>query len=409
MAFPDLNNLTSITAEYWALALQEEYMKRLTGQHVSRMTLESKLSDGDTFNKSYLDASNDELDVYTPGTDLTVETVTPTNEQLLINKKYGNAREWDDFETVQAAFSIADEMAPKDAQRIANRMDVDILGEISNANSTLDNGVLSGSSSDGVGIDVTVSNVVQIFSHVTRLFEENDVQDPNKKAIISPKFADVLQQYTAGRDTALGDQRLLDGSMGRFMGYDIYVSNQVLSSATLSIATTPTDGDTVVFDGITMTFKNTLGSTAGNVAIAGSADAARVNLGELIAAPGTTDAGQVAFATTSSSYKKLTNRVVSVTDDASADTMVVVYKGRSALAVSETLTDATDAWTANKTLASCTFCAGTPTDVVTQDVPSVEITRADLRFSNYVKRGLLYGLKTFREGTFRQVKVDVLA
>ena len=52
----------------------------------------------------------------------------------------------------------------------------------------------------------------------------------------------------------------------------------------------PTDGDTVTINGVTFTFKTTLGATAGNVLIGGSATNARANLAALIAAPGTTTA-----------------------------------------------------------------------------------------------------------------------
>lgn len=409
MAFSTNNNLTSITEEYWAQVLQEEFFKRLTSQHVSSMNLEARLSKGDTFNKSYLDASENELDVYSPGTNMSVETETTTNEQLLINKAYGQAREIDDFEDVQAAFSFAAAMAPKDAQRFANRVDVDVMAEIANAQNTLDNGVLGGGASDGVGIDPTTSNIVSVFSHATRLFEESNVTDGRKVAVVSPKVGDIIMQYLAGRDTGLGDASVLDGALAKFMMYDVYVSNHNLATAVLSLATQPTNADTVTIDGVTFTFVSSIGATAGNVLIGANVDETRGHLAAFLADPGTTNGDQIGFATTSEAYKKLTNRIVSATNDNTADTLTIQYAGRSAITVTETLTDPTDTWTANQTLASAYFACGDPTNIVTQDVPSVEITRKPLGFADYVKRGSLYGLKTFRDGTFRQVKVDFLA
>lgn len=409
MSYTTPNDTSSVVAAYWAKELQEEYMKRLTGQHVSRMNLQAVLKDGDTFKKSYLDLSNEELDVYTPGTDMPVETFTTTNENLSVNLAYGDARKFDDFESVQEGFDVAAAVAPKDADRLANRMDIAVLSEIANANQTIDNGILSGSTADNVGITVSTSNVVSIFSMATRKFEEVDVTDPRKKAIISPKFADVIQQYTAGRDTKLGDERLLDGSMGQFMGYDLYVSNQLLGEAVLSMATQPTANDTVTIDSVTFTFVSPIGTTPGNVLIGANVDTTRASLAALLAAPGTTAADRVGFTTTSTSYKKLTNRIISATNSNSADTLTVKYAGRSALVVSETLTDATDTWTSTKTTCDCFFSAGEPVDLVTQIAPKVEITRVPLQFGNYVKRGMLFGKKTFRDGTFREINVRVLA
>jgi len=55
---------------------------------------------------------------------------------------------------------------------------------------------------------------------------------------------------------------------------------------TFALSVQPTDGDTVTLNGVTFTFKTTLGSTAGNVLIGGSASAANTNLTALINAPG---------------------------------------------------------------------------------------------------------------------------
>jgi hypothetical protein len=399
------NNFDSIIAEYWAKKLQIEHFKFNVYKYIGSTQYEATLSDGDVFNKSYFDAQDSELSVYTPQSDISVEDITTTNETLTVDQKFATAREYDRFQEVQNAFDIADEVAPKDAQRMANKMDYDCLAQIANAASTVDNGILDSDTADGVGIEPVPTNVIEIFARADRALEEQNISSTDRKAVMTPKLAQAVKEYLGGRDTDLGDKKVQDGNLNlSFMGYKLYVSNQMYATAVLSLVTNPSNGDTIVIDGITFTFVSSIGTTAGNVLIGGSVDVSRANLAALIGDPGTTSANQVGWATTHENYKKLTNRATA-TNDNSADTLTLTYKGRSNLAVSVSLTDPTDTWTANKTVANNFFCADMPVDRVNQIQPMVEITPRPLGFSRYVKRGMFYGEKMFRESTFKTVNV----
>jgi hypothetical protein len=41
-------------------------------------------------------------------------------------------------------------------------------------------------------------------------------------------------------------------------------------------------------------------------------------------------------------------------------------------------------------------------------MPTVERTRIPLQFGDYIKNGMLYGVKTFKDNAQRMVKVDIL-
>lgn len=58
----------------------------------------------------------------------------------------------------------------------------------------------------------------------------------------------------------------------------VFTPTGVQASGTVSLTGTPSDGDTFTIGGTTFTFKTSLGSTAGNVLIGGSATAAAANL-----------------------------------------------------------------------------------------------------------------------------------
>jgi hypothetical protein len=109
-----------------------------------------------------------------------------------------------------------------------------------------------------------------------------------------------------------------------FYGFRLYRSNQTSGTAVLSLATQPTNTDTVVIEGVTFTFVSSIGTTAGNVLIGANVDATRVNLETLINAPATTTANGVALSTENSN-KFLAQ--VSAVDSPSGDTLTVTYKG----------------------------------------------------------------------------------
>jgi hypothetical protein len=121
----------------------------------------------------------------------------------------------------------------------------------------------------------------------------------------------------------MGDGANKDGAIMDFYGFRLYRSNQVAGSAQLSLATQPTNTDTVTIQGQVFTFVSSIGSTAGNVLIGADVDATRVNLETLINTPGTTTANGVAL--TGDNLRNFQNSV-SATDTPAADTLDVVYK-----------------------------------------------------------------------------------
>lgn len=72
------------------------------------------------------------------------------------------------------------------------------------------------------------------------------------------------------------------------------------------------------------TFVSSIGTTAGNVLIGGSADATRANLEALINAPHTTTANGVAL--TGARLKRFRARASAVNNN-TADTLTVTFKG----------------------------------------------------------------------------------
>lgn len=395
------NSLSAGFIEVWAKEYQTVFYKKNVAKQIADMSFQAQMKKGDTLDRVYRSDLSSSLAAYTRGTDITITDVTDTAETLSVNAQFAAGIYRDDFDAIQASLDFAEQYGKDMAVYASNQVDADVLGQWSVATSTVDDGTLGGTS--GNGIVVTTSNILKIFSQAKKKIKRLNIDDSNLFAVISPDVEQVLIEYGAGRDTVMGDGKNENGRITNFYGFDIFVSNQLGTSAVLSLATQPTDGDAVTINGVVFTFKTTLGTTAGNVYTVTNVDTTRANLAALINTPGTTTANGVALSVANQNIM----RNCTATNDNTADTLTLNYKGLGVLAVSETLTDATDTWTVGKTQQHLLMGQKGGTTVVMQKEPSIETKEEPKRFGKNILVGELYGFKTFADGAKRLVDVKV--
>jgi hypothetical protein len=387
------NNLTASFPEIWAGKQQTEFFKQNVAMKIAKFEqgLEGKKY-GDTLNRTYSNMSVIP-DVYVRGTAINIQDITDTWEQLIVNKQYAQGFYIDEMDNAQNIYSAALEYGKKTGEYLSNQVDADVLAEALNAASTVTVGTLA------------TTNILQALAGVNQALAKKNVMSKDKYAVISPEFESILVQYVEGRETVKGDQVGMNGYIMSYMGFDFHVSNQLTNTAVLSMATAPTNGDTVTIAGQVFTFVSSIGTTPGNVLI-GNADVSRANLAALINAPQTTTAGGVAL--TGDALKLFRARITAVNDN-TADTLTVTARGVGVLAVAETLTDATDTWTATARLQHQLFGVKGNPYLIMQRMPKVkERPVQDKDGSNYLNT-VLYGVKTFRDNSFAMVNVTIRA
>lgn len=394
------NSFSADFADIWAREQQEIFYKENVAMKIADVSFKSQMSSGDVLNRPY--RSSNAVQTYTPGTAITIDDKTDTIEALTVNRKFATGFYVDDFDAIQSNYDLISRYAKDDGIYLSNQVDADVLGEVANATSTVDDGTIGGTS--GNGIALTTSNVLSVISAAKKKIAKQNVPLTDLFGAVSPEFEDVLIQYGAGRDTSMGDGANKDGALMDFYGFRLYRSNQLTGSAVLSLATQPTDTDTVVIQGVTFTFVSSIGTTAGNVLIGANVDATRVNLTALINAPTTTSSTQVALSTANA--RVFTNQVAAV-NSASADTCTVTYKGAGVLTVSETLTDATDTWTAVKQIQSQMFGKKGAVTLVMQSDARPQVKEVSDKLGKNILNGVLYGVKTFADGAKQMVNVKI--
>jgi hypothetical protein len=358
--------------------------------------------EGDTVHRTQI--SYPASSTYTPGSDITNGTVTASKETLSIGTWLASKVTIDDTEKRQSIIELGANISEKMMKDHNNRIEQAVMAEVTNALWTLDDGNVGGTA--GNNAVVNTNTVPQFFIAAETKLNAIDAPMAGRTAVIGGHFLGQLKLQQAGRQTVFGDGVNTRGVVTNVFGWDIMYSNNLPYTATLTMATNPTDGDTVTIAGVTFTFKGTLGTTAGNVHIASTAALTLTNLFNTLNAVDTsvvssTDAGYVKVSDENIFLLRDKRRITAT--NPSATTMVI--SGYGDIVVSKSLTATSDAWSAQRQ--DSLFCVKGCIDMIVQIPPKIEVARDIDQFADIVKSLLGFGKKTYADGSREMVRVKV--
>jgi hypothetical protein len=299
---------------------------------------------------------------------------------------------------------IADE-AENQAQILSDQIDCDILGEIFNAASTVDDGSLGGTA--GNGITMSEANVYKIPNAVTKKLQRLNVNNGTMRAAVSPDYMEIRNNSVIARVTELGDKAVVNPYRGNYGGYTHYESNLIAGSAVITWGATPTDGDIIVLEGQTFTAKTSLGTTAGNFTIGADAAAAKLAFETLVNAPTVTTATGYTLGTTATALVRFfINKVSAVATSATLTTVRV--NGTGVISVSATFTSGSN--TLTKLKQHLFFQKGDAPALAIQwdKVPDGGRVDGKYKVEEYIW-GALYGFKSYTDLSKRVVNVEIAA
>jgi len=396
--------------EHFDNTYQEVFQKALVSKDIMNTRFEAKLKYGESVERFSYDISGVAVRTVTRGSASTIDSVTDSTELLTVNLEKEAAFHISDGEVTQAGpLNPGTVIGGQIGLKVAIDLDSRCFAEVQNAEYAFDTGDLTTGTSTGVPITLSSTTVPQMTTRMAAKLKSknNQMVTSNMAFVVDAYAASDVEQYLLGKDIDIAGAVFKNGYAGAIRNATLYVSENLTGVATLGLATNPTDGDTITFAGVTVTFVATLSGGESEIHIASTVDITRANLVEWINAGGASaeaEATDTGYSAATAADQAILD-AASATNDNTANTALIVVPGSGRLNVSETLTDATDAW-ANSHIAAY-FGKKGAIDLVVQDMKKVDMRpTADRRGTN-VFSSYLAGIKTFADGAKKFLNVQI--
>lgn len=391
------NSLGAMSPTYWSRRMGRKLYKTDVFRSLANFEEQATLKDGQKVDRPY--RADIVVENYTKGTALTAQDLTATSDQLTVDTIKAALLYVDNVDKIQNKYSAANAWIDEAGKRLSNSIDAKFLYQVFNSNNTVDDGSIGGTS--GNGITVSTANILDVFGAVNLQLDLQNVEEQERFFVISPHFYKTLWAYIAGKATMLGDKTGENANIGQYAGLQLFKSNNVTGSARWTPANNPSNTDTITVQSITFTFVTSIGTTAGNVLIAGTTALTLTNLVTLINAPGTTTANGVALST--ANQRTVQNWV------AVDGTTYIEIRAMGASYLTVTGSDATDVWTAAQQLQNLFAGRRGCVDVVIQKEPSIEMgsTVSAGKSGTNILPMTLFGAFVFNQGKNEMVRIKV--
>lgn len=393
-----MNTLTPLSPTYWSRTMGIKLYKENVFRNIASFREEATLRDGQEVDRPY--RANVTAENISRGTALTAQDLTSTSDKLTVNKHKGLLMYVDEIDRIQNKWDAAKAWSEEAAVRLANIIDAECLYEATSANSTVDYNDIDSGQTAGLPALTTSSNVYKLFTVSGKKLTAANVPLNGRFAVISPEVHQALVEYVGGKESAFGDRTSEAGNVGRFMGFDLFVSNNLTGSARWTPADQPADGDTVTIAGVTFTFETGSLDAAGKVK---SETSVAVTLDHLVAF---INSGGATTTTDGYALSAANVRIVQNLVAVDGTTYVEVFhKGTANIAVSGS--EVLDTWT-YKTQ-HLLFGQRGSIDLVIQKEPGVQMasTVAAGKLGMNILPYTLFGVKTFYDMKDRILDVEV--
>lgn len=228
--------VTTFIPELWNARLLYALEKAHVATNLVNRNYEGEISNhGDTVHINTIGAIT--VKSYTKNTDIDApETLTTTDQTLVIDQaKYFNFQV-DDVDKVQAAGELVDTAMGRAAYALADVSDAYLLGVIAA-------GAASGNTigSAAAPVALTASNVYENIVKLKTKLDKANVPNTGRTIVVPPDVHSLLlldDRFAKSTATA-GQEALINGLVGRIAGFDVYMSNNVKTGTGTDTGKTP--------------------------------------------------------------------------------------------------------------------------------------------------------------------------
>lgn len=386
---------------------QEIWQKSLVSKPVMNTRFEPVLRYGESVERVSFNIDAVRVRDVTRGSASTVDTITDTTQLLEVNIEKEAVFHISDGEATQAGpLNPGEVIGGKIAHKVAQTLDARCFAEVANAANTFDTGDLTTQASSGTPITLSSITVPQMTSRMSAKlqYKENIQTSSNMAFVVDAYSAADIEQYLMGKDIDIAGSVFKNGYAGVVRNAQLYVSENLLSSAVQTFTDVNVATKTTVINGVTFLSKATP-AVGGDVDVhATTEEGAATNLAAAI-----NNSENLAASEVGTLYCELTAADRAILDDANVtatvDGAVVTISGAGRLVVT---TDETNGTISANTVHAFFGKKGS-IDLVIQDMSPVDMRETDDRRGTNVFSSYLAGVKTFTDGSrqFLNVKIAV--
>jgi hypothetical protein len=230
------NDVSAIQPELWSTMVQVPLYKSLVALEVANMRLSDTLKYADTIHvPKFGDLS---VATYTPGTTISAVAQDWSFDTLVVSSYKVCTFYVDDARKLTVNVDQARELATEAAYQLKNQIDTDVFANITGAD-----GFYAADAQDVLGgtnaypVSAGTANIIQIFAGARKILRTRNVEENGDWcAVITPKIAADIEIKAANVGFNVADATLKNGYAGDFMGFQVYVSNNLPTGKMTAIA-----------------------------------------------------------------------------------------------------------------------------------------------------------------------------
>jgi len=231
------NDVSAIQPELWSTMVQVPLYKSLVALEVANMRLSDTLKYADTIHvPKFGDLT---VATYTPGTTISATAQDWSFDTLVVSAYKHVTFYVDDAKSLTTNVDQARELATEAAYQLRNTIDTDVFKNITGADGFVpadDADILAGGS-NAKPVSAGTANIIQIFAGARKVLRNRNVEETGDWcAIVPPKIAADIEIKAATVGFNVADSTLRNGYAGDFMGFQVYVSNNLPTGKLTAIA-----------------------------------------------------------------------------------------------------------------------------------------------------------------------------
>ena len=218
---------SAVIPEVWSRAIQVPLYKSLVALDIADTSLGKELKVGDTIHKNYF--ADLSAQTYHPASGFSAQTPHFEQDDLQVQTKKTVAIYVDDTEAIQANVNIAREMAEEMAYRLKDGIDTFVFALVT-AGTHVDAQDMYAGGVNTRALCASTANIIDIFSKARRKLRTLNVEEQGDWcAVVTPTVASLIETKSTSVGYNTADAAIRNGYVGEFMGFHIYISNNLPS------------------------------------------------------------------------------------------------------------------------------------------------------------------------------------